>query len=278
MAGQKASRSPFERLCASRGLAAPVSMLIIFFSLTLISTITYYYAIERIDARKEDLKLVSAEEKMLDLEEAASSAAWSPGSSRVTAFSDYGGELQVEPSTNPLTIGLSMGASSYIVFNGNVGGVLYKLPYTSSSRVGSWLRGDQRAIVNRSSSYQAQVRIESGDERQELRMGYRPLVSSSSGGLVADRRVNNIRIYIINLNGSQALSSAGEFHLKVLCSGVSSRLHAYNLTASVASVGITATLSGAERTVEVPIASGPSGSTVRVEVIVSYIELRSVSV
>lgn len=278
MGGQKASRNLYGRAPVNRGLATPVSMLIIFFSLTLVSTITYYYAVSRVDARKEDLKLIAAEEKMLDLEEAVSSSAWSPGSARVLAFSDYGGELSVEPAGNHLKINVTMGISSRVLFNSSVGRVLYKLPFTSSRHIGSWLRGDQRSVVNRSSAYQAQVHVERGDEREELIVGYRPMVSSSSGGLVAGRRVNNIRIYIINLNGSQSLSSGGEFHLKVLCSGVSTSVHTYNLTSSVSSVGITATLSGSERTVEVPITSGPSGSTVRFEVLVCHIEVRGVSV
>lgn len=261
-----------------RGLATSVSMIIIFFSLTLVSTITYYYSATRIDAKKEDLKVIAAEEKMLDLEAAISSTAWSPGSSRVLAFSDYGGEVSVKPPENHLEINITMGESSYIVFNGSTGSVIYKLPFASKRQVGRWLLGDDRAIVNRSSAYQAQVHVEHGDERQELTMGYRPLVSSSLGGMASGRRVNNIRIYIINLNGSQALSSEGEFHLKVQCTGVSTSLNAYNHSASVTSANIRATLDGSEEEVEVPITSGPSGSTVRVEVLVCHIEARSVRV
>jgi len=253
-------------------------MLIIFFSLTLVSTVTYYYSVSRVDARKQDLKLIAAEERMLDLEAAVSSTAWSPGSARVLAFSDYGGEMSVEPEENRLKINITMEASSYIVFNSSTGLVLYQLPFATERHVGRWLLGDDRAIVNRSSAYQAQVRVERGYERQELRMGYRPLVSSSLGGLASGRRVNNIRIYVINLNGSQALSSEGEFHLKVQCSGVSTGLNAYNLSASITSANIRATLGGSEEAVEVPLTSGPSGSTVRVEVLVCHIEVRGVRV
>jgi len=277
MSGEKAHRLNGP-VTGRKALATPVSMLIIFFSLTLVSTIAYYQALSRIDARKETLKQVAAEEKMLDLEEAISSAAWSPGSSRVVSFSDYGGELRVEPAGNHLKINLTLGASSQVVFNSSTGRVIFQLPSATSRRVGSWLRGDERAIVNKSAAYQARVHIERGAEAAELIVGYRPLVSSSLGGLVAGRRVNNIRIYIINLNGSQAIETEGEFHVKVLCSGVSSRVYTYNLSSSVASVGITATLSGSERTVEVPITSRPSGSTVRVEVLVCGVEVRGVSV
>jgi hypothetical protein len=77
-----------------KGLAAPVSLLLIVFSLTLVSTVAYNYALRQIDNRKEDLKLVAAEEKMLDLEEAITSTAWTPSGSRTLAFSDYGGRLR----------------------------------------------------------------------------------------------------------------------------------------------------------------------------------------
>ncbi len=261
-----------------RGLATSVSMIIIFFSLTLVSTVTYYYSATRIDAKKEDLKLIAAEEKMLDLEASVSSTAWSPGSARVLAFSDYGGGMRVEPQENHLEINITMGESSYIVFNSSTGLVIYCLPFSTMRQVGRWLLGDERAIVNRSSSYQAQVHVERGDERQELRLGYRPLVSSSLGGLASGRRVNNIRIYIINLNGSQALSSEGEFHLKVQCTGVSTKLNSYNISTSVTSANIRATIDGSVGEVEVPITSGPSGSTVRVEVLVCHIEARSVRI
>ncbi|MFQ6054282.1 MAG: hypothetical protein ACE5OO_08665 [Candidatus Bathyarchaeia archaeon] len=278
MGGQKASHRPFEKLSPAGGLATPVSMLIIFFSLTLVSTVSYYYAVNRVDARREDLKMIAAEEKMLDLEEAISSAAWSPGAARVTAFSDYGGELRVEPAENQLELNVTMGASSYTLFNDSTGRVLYRLDLVGLNRVESWLRGDRRAIVNRSPAVQAQVRIARGDEKQELRIGYRPLVSSSLGGLVAGRRVNNIRIYIINMNGSEALASTGEFYLKALCAGVSSRLHEYNLSSSVSVVDITAALDGSRDTVEVPITAGAAGSTVRIEIAVCQIELSKVSV
>jgi len=278
MAGGKISRNLYGGLSFKRGLATPVSMLIIFFSLTVVSTVTYYHALSRIDAKKEGLKLVAAEEKMLDLEESVSSAAWTPGSSRVLAFSDYGGELKVEPASNHLKINVTMGASSYILFNSDTGSVLYELPPTTSRHVGRWLRGDDRAIVNKSASYLAQVRIERGEEKEELILGYRPLASSSTGELVNGRRVNDIRIYVVNLNGSQIYSSKGEFHLEARCSGVSTSVHAYNLTSAISSASISATLGGSERTVVVPITSGPSGSTVRYEVVVCFVELRGMSV
>jgi len=202
-------------------LAAPVSLLLILFSLTLLSTVAYTYSIRQIGSRKEDLKLLAADD---------------------------------------------------------TGRFVYELPSTRVGHYGSWLRGDQRSIVNRSAAYQAQMRVEIGDEHQELAASYRPLVSSSVGDLVEDRRVNNVRIYVVNLNGSQSIESGGEFHVKVLCGGVSTKVYSYDLDSNVTTVNITAELGGSVSTVGVPLTVGASGSRVRVEVVVSGVEMGGVSV
>jgi hypothetical protein len=259
-------------------LAAPVSLLLILFSLTLVSTIAYTYSLNHLENRKEDLKLYAAEEKMLDVEEAVSGAAWSPGSARTLVFSDYGGQLRVEPSANHLQLNVSMGGSEYTVFDSDTGRFVYGLPSTVIGHFGKWLRGDLRAIVNQSSAYQAVMRVETGDERQELTARYRPLVSSSLGDLDSGRRVNHIRIYIVNLNASQAIESGGEFHIRVLCDNVTARIYSYDLDPTIMKVSVTADLDGVERTVEVPLTVGASGSTVSVEVVVSSIKIEGVRI
>lgn len=263
---------------ARRGLAAPVSMLIILFSLTLVSTVAYSYSLRQMASRKEDLKLIAAEEKALDLEEAISGVAWSPGGARTLVFSDYGGQLRVEPGSNHLQLNLTMGNFTVTVFDSDTGRFVYELPSTVVSHFGWWLRGDVRSIVNQSSAYQAQMRIGTGDEHQELVAGYRPLVSSSVGDLVSGRRVNNIRIYVVNLNCSQSMHSGGEFYIRVACMNVSTGVHSNDLNSSVTTVEITADLNGVEGTVEVPLTLGPSGSAARVEVVVSSVRIEGVRV
>ena len=259
-----------------RGLATPVSTLLILFSLTMVSTVAYHYALTQIEARKEDLKLIAAEEKMLDMEEAISSSAWAPGSVRTLAFSDYGGQLRVEPGENPLLINVTLGGETSTVFEADTGRFLYELPSTVVGDLGRWLRGDSRPIVNQSTSYQAQMSVETGDERQELRARYRPLLSSSVGGLVAGRYVNQIRVYVVNLNASQAIQSGGEFHVKATCTGVTTSVHTFNTSEALA--GVTAVLGGSSMTLQVPLTSGPSGATVRVEVVVSHVKIEGVGV
>jgi hypothetical protein len=253
-------------------------MLIILFSLTLVSTVAYSISLRQIGSRKEDLKLLGAEEKMLDLEEAISAVAWSSGGSRTLAFSNYGGKLRVEPDENHLTLNVTMGNTTVNIFDSDTGRFAYELPSTVAGHYGVWLRGDGRSIVNQSSAYQARMVVETGSEHEELFAGYRPLASSSAGGLVSDRRVNNIRIYVVNLNASQPLQSGGEFHVRVVCVNVSVRVHSYDLNASVTTLVVAAVLGGEEDAVVVPLTVGPSGSTVRLEVVVSSVRIEGVRV
>jgi hypothetical protein len=261
-----------------RGLAAPVSLLLIVFSLTMISTVAYNYALRQIDNRKEDLKLVAAEEKMLDLEEAITSTAWTPSGSRTLAFSDYGGQLRVETAANSLQINVSLGASSGTVYYSDTGRFVYELPSTTISRAGRWIRGDRRAIVNQSTAYQAQMSFSTGSEHQELVSRYRPLVSSSVGDLSAGRRINNVRVYVVNLNASEAIVSGGEFHVKVTCLNVSTSLNTFNGTASDTVMSVSVNLDGATMTLSVPVSVGASGSSVRVEVVVSSVKIEGVAI
>ena len=122
------------------------------------------------------------------------------------------------------------------------------------------------------------MRVETGDERQELTARYRPLVSSSLGDLDSGRRVNYIRIYIVNLNASQAIESGGEFHIRVLCDNVTTRIYSYDLDPTITKVSVIADLDGVERTVEVPLSIGASGSTVSVEVVVSSVKIEGVRI
>ena len=261
-----------------RGLAAPVSLLLILFSLTLVSTVAYNYAVRQISNRKEDLKLVAAEEKMLGLEEAISFTAWSPGASKAVAFSDYGGQLRVEPGGSHLLVNLTMDGSTYTVFDSDTGRFIYELPSTVVGDLDRWLRGDQRVIVNQSTAYQSLMRVETGSEYQELVGRYRPLVSSSLGDVSGGRRINNVRIYIVNLNASEAIQSGGEFHVKVTCENVTTVVNSYDLGVTVTTMDILADLDGVQRTVAVPITVGASGSTVRVEVVVCHVKIEGVSI
>jgi len=96
---------------------------------------------------------VAAEEKMLDLKEAISFTAWSSGASKAVAFSDYGGQLRVEPGESHILVNFTLDGSTYTVFDSDTGHFIYELPSTVMGDLDRWLRGDQRVIVNQSTAY-----------------------------------------------------------------------------------------------------------------------------
>ncbi len=274
MSGFKAVRWFTVPWPSRRGLAAPVSTLIIFVSLTLTVSSLYYLATVRVGAQRGSLRFTAAEEKMLELGSSIDTVAWAPSSSAVVSFSNYEGTLRVEPLSRRLVLQVTVGASTHTLLNITTGRVVYEMP-SRSSGCATYLRGDARAIVNRSTSIMSQVYLSVGDEWEELIVGYRPLVSSSTGGLVGGRRVNNVRVYVITLNASDDLILSGEFHVAVSCVNVSSSLYVYNAS-SISSITVSATLEGAQSSVLVPVESGPNGVQVRVEVVVCSIAVREV--
>ncbi len=171
-----------------------------------------------------------------------------------------------------------MDGTTYTIFNSNTGRFLYELTSTNVGYLSEWIRGDRRPIVNQSTAYQTQMSVMSGDEYDEIVTRYRPLVSSSLGEITEDRQVNNIRIYIINLNNSETFQSGGEFHVKATCENVSIHVQNYELGLSVTRIYFTANLDGEQRTISVPLSIGTSGSRVNIEVVVSNIRIMGVSI
>jgi hypothetical protein len=193
-------------------------------------------------------------------------------------FSDYGGLLRTEPSTNHLLINVTMDGSTYTLFDNDTGQIIYELPSTVIGRYGIWIRGDDRSIVNHSASYQAQMSVDIGEEHEELITRYRPLLASSTGDLVSDRRINNVCMYIINLNNSKMFESEGEFHVKVAGYSVTTNVHSYDLDASVMEIEIKSVLNGIQGTIEVPLTTGSLGSTVKIEVVICTVKIEEVNV
>jgi hypothetical protein len=87
-----------------------------------------------------------------------------------------------------------------------------------------------------------------------------------------------VRVYVVNLNASEAIVSGGEFHVKVSCINVSTSLGTFNGTASDTVMSVSVSLDGATGAVLVPISVGASGSHVRVEVVVSIMRIEGVAI
>jgi hypothetical protein len=261
-----------------KGLVTPVSFILILFSLTIVSTIAYNYSLIQIKHRGEDLKIIAIEDKMLDLEEAISDISWSSGAARTLVFANYGGTFKVDNSSNHLELNITMDETDYTLFDSNIGGFLYELPSINVINYGKWIKGDSRVIVNQSSSYQASMKIEPSREKQELKAHYRPLIVSSVGSLSDERRLNIIRIYIINLNTSEGIYTSGEFRIKVDCSDVNSHLYNYILDSSETYMTFTVNLAGKLGNLIVPLTIGEAGSIVRLEVLTNQISIRGVAI
>jgi len=255
-------------------LALPVTFLVLFVSTLGIVAFTYYFSVERINAQGTTLKVSTAKQNMLSLDEAVVSTMWQPGSQATYEVADSGGQLQIQPTSNLLT--LTVGGSSEVsdtVFNASIGKVVYVLPYSSSSETGLYLKGDARAITNQSGSSMSQLGIEIGDAHPEIQMRYRPSVTYAVSGVEDGKTVNNIRVYIVNLNGSDTIALLGKLPLQVVCGATELSTKTFELTSAVETLSVTAVLDGVQGTVTIPVTSTEQGAVVHLELVVCHVSI-----
>ena len=249
----------------------------LFVSLIVLITATYYFSITRISAKTLALKTAGVEQKMLSFEKTVKFVSWSPGAYEIYEFGDFGGKFKAVPSYRQLILNLTDSASfNDIFFNSSVGKALYELPSSDELEDGLFLKGDSRAIVNQSSSTAAQLYISRDAEGSEIALSYRPLASSNIADSSGTKPVNSITLYIVSLNASENMTRLGSFRLKVSCSNVASSLRTYNLTTRTDSILVTANLDGVVNTVSMPISSNAQGAIVKLETIVCNIKIEDV--
>jgi len=97
-------------------------------------------------------------------------------------------------------------------------------------------------------------------------------VTGSSNG----KPVNNLRIYIINLNSSQSIARLGNFRLKVTCINVTSNWQTYNFSYPVTSLSVKADLDGTLGEVSLPISSNAQGAIVNLETVTCNIKMEDI--
>ena len=252
----------------------------LFVSLTLIITATYYVAVTQISARGQLLDFYGAKQSMIGLENTISNVIWSPGASQVYFLNDFGGNFNVTPTTNTLLINITNNTSTDTIFNSPVGQAVYELAIAEPGSSGFYFDGDARTIVNSSTSTMTQLEIVTGETSQEIVLSYRPLASSIVTGSSGDKPVNTVRIYVISMNLSHSLALPSGFYLKAKCVSVVSEL-AKNCTLSplVSILQVNAVLNGANGDVSLPIHSNSSlGAILNVELLVCNIQLQTVKV
>jgi len=259
---------------SKKALAIPVTFLILFVSTLFMVAVTYYLAIERINAKSQDLKVSTARGNMMTLDEDISSVLWQSGSSQTFDFTDSGGQLNIEPTINPLSISITDNNSiSATVFNSSAVWVVYELPYSETADTGLFLRGDNRAILNQSGFSMTQLYIRKGAEHTEIALQYRPIVSCIASETQDNKTVNDVRIYVVDLNSSQQIELMGEVPLKITCESTETSVTSYNVSYQPGTLLVTANFNEVNGQVSVPISSTSYGAIVNVELVLCKVQI-----
>ena len=255
-------------------IAIPVTFLILFVSMLGVISVTYYFAIERVNAGSQVLKVSMAKQNMNSLDDNVLSVLWQPGSSRTMEFGDCGGKLKVQPLSNSLVINITdNNAVADTIFNASVGRTIYELPYSESADTGLYLKGDSRVIVNQTGSVITQLYIRNGLEHPEILLCYRIVTSSTTSGTESNRTVNNLRIYVVNLNSSQNIGIMGQIPLRISCNNIENTVTTHNISYQPTALTVAASLDGIQGQVSIPISSTTYGAIINVELVVSDVKI-----
>jgi hypothetical protein len=260
---------------SKRGIAVPVTFLMLFVSLTLIVSVTYYFSVTKINISGQGLKVSAAKQRMLSLEDTIQSLAWSPGSYEIFEFDDLGGTFKAYPTAKRLVMNLTAASFYDVFFNSAIGRVAYELPASEDADTNVFLRGDSRVVVNQSSSTMTQLYIRIGATSPEITLSYRPLAGSTVTESGSEKPTNNLRIYVINLNSSQTMTMQGKFRLKATCINVTSIWKSYDFSNSLAALTLKVSLDGTVGTVSLPISSNVNGALVNLETVACNIRIQS---
>jgi hypothetical protein len=239
-----------------------------------IITVTYYFSVERLNTQSETLKVSTAKQNFLSLDDVILSTLWQPGSSATFDLTDSGGLTNIQPTSNVLTISINDNSSiEETIFNSSIGKVTYELPYLGSLATGLYLKGDSQTITNQSGSSLSQLYVANGDQGPEIQLRYRPTVSYATAGLENGKAVTDIRIYIVNLNSSDPIALHGELPLKISCTSTQLTTKTYQVSYQPENLAITSQLDGANGSVSVPISSTPEGAIINIETVISNISI-----
>jgi hypothetical protein len=262
----------FKFLKSKRALAIPITYLILFVSTMLLISVTYAFAVQEVNSQKQSFDVVTAKQDMISLDNDVLSVVSQPGSAATLDFRDSGGQLNIQPSSNNLTLSVTYyNEINATIFNGKTGQIVYDLPSSTSPDLGFYLEGDSSTITNQSGSSLSQLYIAGGFQGPQIQLGYRPAVTYAAAGVENGRDVTDIRIYIVNLNSSDPFALQGELPLKISCVGTQPITETYPVSHPPGNLEITSQLNGVVGSVSVPISQGPSGSIIYVEIVISNI-------
>ena len=257
-----------------RALTIPATFMILFVSMLGVVSVTYYFAVEKVNTRSTTLKIVTAKQDMLAFDKTLRSTLWQPGSARTFEFADSDGQVKVEPYANSLTINVTDNKDVAVtIFNETIGQVAYELPYSETPDIGLFLKGDSRTVVNQSGSIMTQLYIRRGAEHAEVLLRYRPTVSYTTAGVENGKAVTNLRIYVVNLNASDAIAMFGKVPLKMSCVATQITTSTYDLSYEPETLRVTSILDGIVGQVSVPVSSTASGAIINVETVLCNVTI-----
>ncbi|MEM4704628.1 MAG: hypothetical protein QXJ02_06145 [Candidatus Bathyarchaeia archaeon] len=261
----------------SKAVSLPVTFLMLFVSLMLLITTTYYVAMTRLTSKGLLVNFSVAKQSMITLENTIQSVMWSPGAASIYKMEDLGGNFAIRPTAKVLTINVAGENFDETLFQSPVGEMVYKLAYAEPGSSGLFLKGSSAQVVNNSFSTMARLQIATGSTSQEIRLSYRPFVSSTVIGSLEGKPVNALRIYIVNMNSSQAVAISSGFRLKVRCLETVTTTKRYNLSYQLSSITVKASFDGdAYSKVVMPITSNVNGTIVDVETVICNIQMQEV--
>lgn len=266
-------------LKSKRALAIPVTYLLLFVSLMAIISMTYSFAVVKINSRGALLRASVAKQNMQFLDDAVHSVAWSFSASEVVYMDNCGGIFKTENTAKNLALNFTDEQTFYsVLFNSPVGRMYYKLDDSEFNEDGSYIRGDDRAVINQTAFTMTQLYVMTADDAKQLVLSYRPLATAAAIGTSGGKPLNLIRINVINVNSSANLSQQEKFYLKVTSVNVTTTKTRYEFNQSVSSLAIKSAFDGKETTVWLPISSISDGVVVDVEIDVCYITIQRAEV
>jgi len=261
-------------LKSKKALALPMTYLILFVSTLLLISVTYVFAVQQVNSQKQSFDVVTAKQDMTSLDNDVLSVVSQPGSAATLDFRDSAGQLNIQPSSNNLTISITdNNGITATIFNAATGQVVYDLPSSTSPDLGFYLEGDSSTITNQSGSSLSQLYISSGFQGPQIQLGYRPLVAYSTAGMENGQAATDIRIYIVNLNSSDPFALQGELPLKISCVSTQLTTETYHVSDASGSLAITSQLNGFTGSLSIPISSTSSGSIINVEIVTSNVSI-----
>ena len=264
---------------ATKGIAIPVTFLMLFVSLTLIVSVTYFFAVTQINMNNQQVKVTIAKQQMLSFEEEITSVAWSPSSYEVFEFEDLGGKLLTDAAAKRLVMNLTDDQSySDVFFDGSVGKIAYQMPTSEDASTNLYLRGDNRVIVNQTAATMVQLYLGASATSPEIALSYRPLIGKSVVEQDGLKPTNHFRVYVINFNSSDTMTMQGKFNVKITCLNITSTWRNYDFSSQLSALTLRVSLDGKSGAVSLPIASNANGAFVDLEILVSNIRVQSAGV